>query len=135
MTGPYRRPVPSTWWLHNRAYFLFMLRELTSVFIAAYLILLLILLYRLNAGRGAYESYLRFLGAPGMVTFHVIALAAALFHTVTWFNLTPKVLVVRVGARRVPAPIIAGVNYAAWIVFSALVAWIVLRGSQMAGTR
>ena len=128
MTGPYRRPVPSTWWLHNRAYFLFMLRELTSVFIAAYLILLLILLYRLNAGRGAYESYLRFLGAPGMVTFHVIALAAALFHTVTWFNLTPKVLVVRVGARRVPAPIIAGVNYAAWVVLSALVAWIVLRG-------
>ena len=128
MTGPYRRPVPSTWWLHNRAYFLFMLRELTSVFIAAYLILLLILLYRLNAGRGAYESYLRFLRAPGMVAFHVIALAAALFHTVTWFNLTPKVLVVRVGARRVPAPIIAGVNYAAWIVFSALVAWIVLRG-------
>jgi len=117
-----------TWWLRNRAYFLFMLRELTSVFIAGYAILLLILLYQLNAGRDAYQSYLRFLAAPGMVAFHVIALAAALFHTVTWFNLTPKVLVVRMGGRHVPASVIAGVNYVAWIVISALVAWIVLRG-------
>lgn len=128
MTGPYHRPLPSTWWLQNRAYFLFMIRELTSVFIAAYAMLLLILLYRLNAGRDAYESYLRFLATPGMVIFHVIALAAALFHTVTWFNLTPKVLVVRMGAQRVPAAVIAGVNYAAWVAVSALVAWIVLRG-------
>jgi len=117
-----------TWWLRNRAYFLFMLRELTSVFIAGYAILLLILLYQLNAGRDAYQNYLRFLTAPGMVAFHVIALAAALFHTVTWFNLTPKVLVVRMGGRQIPASVIAGVNYVAWIVISALVAWIVLRG-------
>jgi fumarate reductase subunit C len=119
--------MPPTWWFQNRAYFVFMLREFTSVFIAAYVILLLILLYRLNAGRDAYESYLRFLATPGMVAFHVIVLAAALFHAVTWFNLTPNVLVVRIGARRVPAPVIAGVNYAAWVVISALVAWIVLR--------
>ena len=128
MTGPYHQPMSPTWWLRNRAYFLFMLRELTSVFIAGYAILLLILLYQLNAGRDAYQSYLRFLSAPGMVAFHVIALAAALFHTVTWFNLTPKVLVVRMGGRHVPASVIAGVNYVAWIVISALVAWIVLRG-------
>ncbi len=128
MTGPYHQPMSPTWWLRNRAYFLFMLRELTSVFIAGYAILLLILLYQLNAGRDAYQNYLRFLTAPGMVAFHVIALAAALFHTVTWFNLTPKVLVVRMGGRQIPASVIAGVNYVAWIVISALVAWIVLRG-------
>ncbi len=128
MTGPYHQPMSPTWWLRNRAYFLFMLRELTSVFIAGYAILLLILLYQLNAGRDAYQNYLRFLTAPGMVAFHVIALAAALFHTVTWFNLTPKVLVVRMGGRQILASVIAGVNYVAWIVISALVAWIVLRG-------
>ena len=127
MTGPYRRPMPTTWWLQQRAYLLFMLRELTSVFIAVYAILLLIMLYRLHAGRDAYESYMRVLASPGMIAFHVIALVAALFHTVTWFNLTPKVLVVRVGARPVPAFIIAGINYAAWVVLSVLVAWVVLR--------
>ena len=124
----YRRAMPWTWWLRNRAYFLFMVRELTSVPIAVYLILLLLMLRKLAAGREAYEAYLRFLATPGMVAFHLLALAAALFHAVTWINITPKVLVVRFGEQRVPATLIAGVNYAAWVVASILIAWIVMRG-------
>jgi fumarate reductase subunit C len=124
----YRRAMPWTWWLRNRAYFLFMMRELTSVPIAVYLILLLLMLRKLAAGREAYEAYLRFLATPGMVAFHLLALAAALFHAVTWINITPKVLVVRVGENRVPPALVAGANYAAWIVVSILIAWIVMRG-------
>lgn len=126
--SPYRRAMPPTWWLRNRAYFLFVVRELTSVPIAVYLIVLLVMLNRLAAGREAYEAYLRFLATPGMVAFHLLALAAALFHAVTWINITPKVLVVRVGENRVPPALVAGVNYAAWIVVSILIAWIVVRG-------
>ncbi len=124
----YRRAMPSTWWLRNRAYCLFMVRELTSVPIAVYLILLLLMVRKLAAGREAYEAYLRFLATPGMVAFHLLALAAALFHAVTWINITPKVLVVRFGEQRVPATMIAGVNYAAWVVASILIAWILVRG-------
>ncbi len=127
MSAPYRRPMPATWWLLNRAYFLFMVRELTSVFIAVYVVLVLILLSKLRAGPDAYAQYLRFLGTPGMIVFHVVALAAAIFHTVTWFNILPSVLVVRVGERRVPGAILAGANYAAWIAISILLAWIMLR--------
>lgn len=126
--SPYRRSMSATWWLTNRAYFLFMVRELTSVFIAAYLVLFLLVLRKLALGRQAYEAYLQFLGRPGMLAFHVVALAAALFHSITWFNLTPNVLVVRVGEKRVPAVVVAGVNYAVWIVVSALLIWIVWRG-------
>lgn len=126
--SPYRRAMPPTWWFRNRAYFLFMVRELTSIPIAAYLIALLVMLNRLAAGREAYEAYLRFLATPGMVAFHLLALAAALFHAVTWINITPKVLVVRFGEQRVPATLIAGVNYAAWVVASILIVWIVKRG-------
>ncbi len=127
MSAPYRRPMPATWWLLNRAYFLFMVRELTSVFIAVYVILLLILLSKLRAGPEAYAHHLRFLATPGMIVFHVVALAAAIFHTVTWFNILPSVLVVRVGERRVPGASLAGANYAAWIAISILLAWIMLR--------
>ncbi len=35
------------------------------------------------------------LKSPLAILFHVVALAFALFHTCTWFNLTPKALVVR----------------------------------------
>jgi fumarate reductase subunit C len=125
--NPYRRPMPALWWLRQRAYFLFMLRELSSVVIAVYLVLLLLMVNRLAAGPQSYDAYLRWLATPGMVLFHVVALAAALFHTVTWFNLTPNVLVVRVGERRIPAAIVAGANYVAWIAVTIVLAWIVLR--------
>ncbi|MDP6417278.1 MAG: fumarate reductase subunit C, partial [Gammaproteobacteria bacterium] len=81
--NPYRYSVPATWWLKKREYLLFMLRELTSVFIAAYLVLVLVLLHKISVGRVAYEAYVEFLANPGMITFHVIALVAALYHTYT----------------------------------------------------
>ncbi len=124
--SPYRRPVPAAWWLKKGVYFLFIIRELTSVFIAAYLMLFLLLLHNLSIGREAYEAYLRFLAAPGMIAFHIVALAAALYHTFTWFNLVPNIMVVRVGENRVPAIVVAGANFVAWIVVSIVIAWIVL---------
>ncbi|MGQ0568405.1 MAG: fumarate reductase subunit C [Armatimonadota bacterium] len=125
--SPYHRPPRFNWWLGNRAFTLFVVRELTSVFIAAYVVLVMLLLRNLTLGREAYEAYLRFLGSPGMVVFHLVALAAAVYHSITWFTLSPKAMVVRVGGNRVPPRVIVGANYAAWIVVSAIIAWIVLR--------
>ena len=48
------------------------------------------------------------------------------FHAVTWFNLAPQAMVVRLRGKRVPGVWIAAANYAAWAVVSALVAWLVL---------
>ena len=124
--SPYRRPVPAAWWLKKRVYFLFILRELTSVFIAIYVTLFLLMLYNLSIGRAAYEAYLRFLAAPGMIGFHVLALIAALYHTYTWFNLVPNINVVRIGEDRVPAVAIVAPLFIGWIVVSAVIAWIVL---------
>ncbi len=126
--SPYHRPMPATWWLRNRAYLLFMVREFTSVFIAVYVILLLVMVRRLTQGPEAYDAYLQFLATPGMLVFHIVALLFALFHTITWFNILPKVVVIRLGEERVPGWIVAGVNYAAWVIVSGLIAWFVLRG-------
>ncbi|MCH8093257.1 MAG: fumarate reductase subunit C [Chloroflexi bacterium] len=124
---PFVRPVPSTWWLKRRVYFLFILRELTSVFIAVYLILFLNLLYQLSLGRQAYEIYLDFLATPGMIVFHVVALVAALYHTITWFGLLPNIIVVRIGENRVSSKLIAGANYVPWIAVSAII-FLILKG-------
>ena len=124
--SPYRRPVPAAWWLKKRVYFLFILREFTSVFIAIYVILFLLMLYNLSIGRAAYEAYLRFLATPGMIGFHVLALIAALYHTFTWFSLVPNINVVRIGEDRVPAIAIVAPLFIGWIVVSAMIAWIVL---------
>jgi len=124
---PYVRPIPSTWWLKRRVYFLFILRELTSVFIAVYLILFLNLLYQLSLGRQAYEIYLDFLATPGMIVFHVVAFVAALYHTITWFGLLPNIIVVRIGENRVSSKLIAGANYVPWIAVSAII-FLILKG-------
>ena len=124
--SPYHRSMALTWWLSNRAYFLFMLRELTSVFIAAYLMLFLLMLKKLVVGREAYDAYLRFLATPGMLTFHVVALAAALFHSITWFNLAPMAMRLQFGEKRVSPMVVVGVNYVAWIALSLAMTAIVL---------
>ena len=125
---PFVRPVPTTWWLKRRVYFLFILRELTSVFIAVFLILFLVFLYQLSLGRAEYETYLDFLATPGMIAFALVVLIAALYHTVTWFALLPNIVVIRIGEYRVPSKLIVGANYVAWIVVSALIVVILMRG-------
>lgn len=123
----FRRPPHFAWWWGNRAYTLFVIRELTSVFIGAYAVLLLVLVQKLGQGRVAYEAYLRWLTTPWMVLFHLAAFAAAIYHSCTWFALTPKAMTVRIGEKRVAPRVVVGVNYVAWIVISTIVAWILLR--------
>jgi len=124
----YRRPVPLLWWLGTPAYVRFAIRELTCVFIAAYVILLLILVQRIATGPAAYEAYLRWLLSPALLGFHVVALAAAVYHTLTWLRLAPLAVVVRVRGRRVPPSAIIAGNIALWIVISVVLGWVLLRG-------
>ncbi len=118
------RPMPMLWWLHSRAYVLFMVRELTSVLIAAYLVVFLIFLQRIAAGPSSYESFLRWLAQPTVLVFHLVALAAALYHSITWLELTPMTVVVRIRGRRVPARMIVTTNIAAWVAVSVLIVWL-----------
>ncbi len=59
---------------------------------------------------------------------NVVTLAFLVYHAVTWFQLTPKAMVVRLRGRRVPGVAIAGSAYAGWVVVSVFVAWLVLKG-------
>ena len=59
---------------------------------------------------------------------NVVRLLWSCFHAVTWFNLAPQAMVVRVGARGCRDAVIAASNYAAWVVVSAIVAWLLLVG-------
>ena len=126
--GLFYPKLPATWWLRNANYFRFMLRELSSVFIAVFLVVFLVQLHRLPQGPGAYAAYLDTLRAPGWIIFHVVALAFALYHSVTWFNLTGVVQVVRLGERQVPPWLVAGSSFALWAVVSVVLLWFLLRG-------
>jgi len=122
----YHRPVSNTWWLKRKSYILFMIRELTSVFVAGYCIFLLVLVYKLTQGADAYGNFMAALQSPISVALHLITLIFVLYHTITWFNLTPKILVLYRGEERIPQELVAGTFYVGWVVVSVIVAWLVL---------
>jgi fumarate reductase subunit C len=126
----YRRRMPVFWWLHKRSYAAFVLREITSVFVAFFAAVYLWQLRALVAGPEAYARFLARLKTPLFLALDAVAFLFVLYHAVTWFNLTPKAMVVRLGGKRVPDWIIIALNYAAWLVLSGAVAFLLLRGGS-----
>ncbi|MGE5344499.1 MAG: hypothetical protein ACM3JH_00970 [Acidithiobacillales bacterium] len=124
----HRPPVSVWWWLKSRPYAKFVLRELTSVFVAFFSLVLLWQLRALSRGPEAYEHFLARLRSPLFIAFDALAFLFVLFHAVTWFNLAPKALALRLSGRRVADGVIVGLNYAAWLALSAGVALFLLRG-------
>ncbi len=126
MTNPYPRQHSNAWWLKRRPYTAFMVREWSAVFLAGYVVLLLLLVMKVQDGGKSYEDYVDFLQSPPLLAFHVVALLFALLHTVTWFAAVPKGLPLRRGENLVPPALMIGGNYVAWAVVSAVVAAVFL---------
>jgi fumarate reductase subunit C len=101
-----------------------MLREFSCKFVAWSVIYLLVLVWALGTGR--YEWFQDFSTHPAVIVLNVVTLAFLLLHTVTWFSLAPRAMVVHVRGRRVPAGAVLAGHYVAWLVVSAMIAWVVL---------
>lgn len=122
----YRPQVSTYWWLGKWAYVKFILRELSSVAVAWTVAVTLYLIRALAGGPDAYVRFEHRMASPVLVIINIVAFAFLMFHSITWFNLAPKAMAVRVGGKRVPAFLIAGPQYVAWIVISAIVFAVVL---------
>jgi fumarate reductase subunit C len=125
---PYIRPMPASWWLKRPSYLLFMLRELSCVFVGAYAVIFFLMIRNLSRGPAEYEAFMAMLRSPLAIAFHFVALAFALLHTITWFQATPKAMAVWKGEERLPPAMMIIPNYVAWAVASAVIAWVVLAG-------
>ena len=123
----YRPPMSVFWWARRRSYLIFVLRELSSIFTAWSVVFLLLLVHAVSEGGRQYRQFLNLSSNPWMMALNVITLAFLLFHAITWFNLAPQAMVVRLRGNRVPRSAITGAHYAAWALLSALVAWLILR--------
>ncbi len=122
----YRKRYPIFWWLEKHAYRKFIARELTSVAVGYVAVMLILQVWVLARGEQAYERFVQFLRSPAVLVFHGVVLLFLLFHSVTWLNLAPKALVLRVGRKRVPdAGVLVG-HYAAWLIATALLVWFLV---------
>ena len=123
----YRRPISTFWWTKRRSYFVFVMRELSSIFVAWWVVFLLLLVNAVGRGESAYDDFLDWASTPWVVALNVIALLFLALHVVTWFNLTPQAMDVRLRGRPVPAAPIIASQYVGLAVVSAFVYWLVTR--------
>lgn len=123
----YRRTLSTWWWVRKPSYFVFVMRELSSVFVAWFVVFLLVLISAVGRGEAAYQEFLDFAAHPVTVALNVVAFAFVVLHAVTWFDLTPKAMDLRLGARPVPAWLVIASQYVGLAVVSAFVVWLVTR--------
>jgi fumarate reductase subunit C len=122
----YRQPLSRYWWARRRSYLLFMLREISCVFVAWSVVYLLLLVHATSAGRDSHARFLDWSANPFVVSVNVVAFIFLLLHAVTWLNLAPRAIVPHVRGRRVPARAVLAGHYAAWFVVTAFVALVVM---------
>ena len=125
---PYQRPQAATWWLKNGYYRFYMLREATSVPVFLYAVWLMVGLFRLNQGALEFNGWLALnTSAIGQI-LHLVVLAAALLHAYTWFQLTPKILVLRFGSFQVPDNWVMTGHYVVWVLVTIGMLWLAIAG-------
>lgn len=122
-----RRRVSTYWWLEKPSYLAFVLREGSCLFVAWFVVYLLLLIRRVLQGEPAYQEFLTWSGRPSVLLLNIVSFAFLLYHAVTFFDAAPRALSVHIGKARVPEWIVAASHYAAWLMASLLVFWLVLR--------
>jgi fumarate reductase subunit C len=118
---PYIRAVKRNWWLGQRRYFRYMIRELTSLFVGLYCALMVVGIFRLSQGRAAWDGFVATLSTPLGILFQLVCLAFATYHSVTWFAVTPKAMPLVLKGEPVAAKTIVGAHYGVWMVVSLIV--------------
>ena len=124
---PYRPQMSAFWYFDRWPFLLFVLRELSSFFVAYFAVLILVQIYALSAGPTAYAGFQACLRNPLMIILNAVTLLFVLLHAVTWFNLVPRVMVREVTGRQLSDFLVASPNYFVFIGASAIVALFILR--------
>jgi fumarate reductase subunit C len=117
----YVRPMDG-WWRRDPFFLRYMAREVTSVFVVAYALILLAGLIRLSQGEEAFGDWLDGLASPASVAFHVVLFAVFAYHTWSWFRIMPKTMPpVVVGGKKLSRETVTNLGLAAAGVASVVV--------------
>ena len=119
----YVRPMTATWWQKLDFYKAYMVREATSIFAVWFCIVLLYGVLSLASnpvpGLGIID-FIGFLRNPIVVFLNIITLIATLYHTATYFVMTPKVMNIIVKNERLPHHVLRNALWAVTAVISVI---------------
>ncbi len=89
---PYVRPMKRTWFMDHPYYRNYMIRESSSILDGLYCLNLFDGLLQLTRGEVAWNSWVAFQAHPLMILFAIVTLCLTIYHSVTYFDMTPRVL-------------------------------------------
>lgn len=121
-----RTRVSTWWWLQKWAYSRFILREISCVFVAWFVVFLLLLVRAVRQGDASYQAFLAWSASAPILLLNLVSFAFIVYHAITFFIAAPQALVVHVGRTRVPNVLVGGAHYAGLIGASAAIAWVLL---------
>jgi fumarate reductase subunit C len=121
-TRTYKPAMGAGWWMRKGHYFWYMVREFTSLPLAAWLLWLLFEIQR--AGRGASGYYPP--GSTAFVIFSVIVLLFALYHSFTFLSLAGVILHFKVLGKPVPSRLVVASQFGAWLVASIVIGAVLI---------
>jgi fumarate reductase subunit C len=88
---PYVRPMAG-WWTRNPFFVRYMVREVTSVGVWLYALVLTMGALRLGQGEAAWNGWLEALKSPLSLSLHMVLLICMVVHTYSWFEIMPKTM-------------------------------------------
>lgn len=121
-----RRKLSTYWWLEKRAYVAFILREGSCMFVAWFVVYLLLLVNSVVGGPGSYTRFLEWSATPWVLTLNVVSFLFIVYHAITFFVAAPQAMVVHIGHQRVPGFLVLAGHYVAWGAASVFVSWLLL---------
>jgi len=102
-----------------------MMREVSSLFIGTYSLVLIAGLFRLSQGRVSYDAFLTNAKGTFGILFAVVTLLFSIYHTYTWFVVTPKAMPIVIAGKRLPGVAIIASHWAGFFIASAIVWWLI----------
>ena len=124
---PLHRPVSNYWWLQRGSYFAFFLREASCMFVAWFVVYLLLMVQAISQGDAGYQEFLTWSARGWVVLLNVVSFLFLVYHAITFFDAAPQALVVHVGPKRVPGQLIGISHYLGWLAVS-VVLYLIIRG-------
>jgi fumarate reductase subunit C len=122
----YHPRLPANWWTKNQHYFLYMMRELTAVFAAAWVVAFLTQLPLMGGGPEAHQQWLDTVRSPGWIAFSLISLVFVLYHAYTAFTATGTLLYIRMGPKPVPGASLNSLMFIGWTLATIVIAFILV---------
>ena len=122
----YPNRLPTDWWRRNRHYLLYMVRELSAVPIAIWMLWFLVEIARARGGAGAYHPHL----SLAFAVFSLVCLVFAVWHSVTFLRLSGLIVRIPLGQRTLPASVIVVGSFGLFAVATVVVGGLLILGGR-----